>query len=68
MKALLAWHWVIGSGLALAGALAYRMAPALLAGGTRTTWQLIGLAAVSVGLFTVARGVSRVAQARDARS
>ena len=64
MKDLAKAHWIGGTALAVAGALAYRLGPALVGGQFRIALQIAGLALASAGLFWIARGVSREATQR----
>lgn len=63
MPELLAPHWVIGSALAICGALVYRFGARILH-TQNVALPLAALAAIALGLFVVMRGVSRAAQRR----
>jgi hypothetical protein len=64
MKELLAPHWLIGAGLSMGGAVAYRYGSALCSGRSLVVVQLMGLFGIAAGLFVVARGTSRAAKRR----
>jgi len=66
MKDLLRPHWLFGTTLAVGGGLAFRFGPRLMAPGTGlVALRLMGLLGVTLGLFLIARGVSRRAQERQ---
>ncbi|MGC4066849.1 MAG: hypothetical protein QM784_19880 [Polyangiaceae bacterium] len=64
MKELLAPHWLIGAGLSLGGAVAYRYGSSICSGRALVVMQLMGLFGIAAGLFVVARGTSRAAKRR----
>jgi hypothetical protein len=65
MKELATPHWLLGTPLTLGGGLAFRFGRVLFSGRVLVACQLVGLLAVALGLFVVARGVSQLASRRD---
>jgi hypothetical protein len=65
MKELLQAHWLYGSLLAVGGGGAYRLGHHWVSGTSLLGLKLAGLCGVAIGLFVIARGVSRRAQERD---